>query len=150
MDQPVGEHQAVAIGQGSHRSDVGLEAAGKEQHPLAPQPFSKPRLQLPVHRPAAAHQPRGPRPHPIAADGGAGGLLQARVLAQAQVIIAGQIQQRAGLGPLRPQAPRRGGLVGTQHAPAGDRQALQRASQGIEGVGGQGMEQGPGWAQSGQ
>ncbi len=150
VDQPVGEHQAMAIGQGRYRSDVGLEAAGKEQHPLAPQPGGQPRLELPVHRPAAAHQARGPRPHPIAADGGAGGLLQGRVLAQAQVVIAGQIKQRAGTGPLRPQAPRRGGLERTQHAPAADRQALQGAAQGIEGVGGQGMEQGPGWAQSGQ
>ena len=38
VDEAVGEHQAVAIGQGADGGDVGLKATGEEQHPLAAQP----------------------------------------------------------------------------------------------------------------
>ncbi len=57
VDQPVGDHLAVAVGQGQHRGQVGLKAAGEEQHPLAPQPLGEGRLEADVAGARAAHQP---------------------------------------------------------------------------------------------
>ena len=39
VDAPVGQHQRVAISQQLQGGDVGLKAAGEQQHAAAPQPL---------------------------------------------------------------------------------------------------------------
>ena len=56
VDQPVGHHEAVAVGQGADGGQVRLEAAGEQQHRLPSQPGGQGLLKLLVHGPAAAHQ----------------------------------------------------------------------------------------------
>ena len=123
VDQSVGQHQAVTIRQGGHRRQVRLEAAGEQQHPLASQPAGQGALQLGMHRPAAAHQAGCPGSHPFTGGGGLGRGHQAGVAAQAEIVVAGQIQQggcriRIGAGgeggrfqgaggPSRPEAAQR-------------------------------------------
>jgi hypothetical protein len=59
MDEPIGHHQGVAIGQGRHGGEVGLEAAGEQQHPLAGEPGGQGFLQLLVNGPGAGDQGGG-------------------------------------------------------------------------------------------
>jgi len=97
MDEPVGDHQAVAVGQGQHRRQVGLEAAGEQQRPVSPQPGRQLRLQLHVHRPGAGDQPRGPGTHAIAGGGCLGGGNDVRVAAQAEIVVAGEVEEGGAL-----------------------------------------------------
>lgn len=113
VDQPVGKHQAVAIGQGQHGRQVGLKAAGKQQHPLPPQPGRQGPLKGLVPRPAAAHQPGGACSDPIEGRGGLGGGNHGGMAAQAEVVVAGQIQQGR---PIDLQSG--GGLAGLEAAQA--------------------------------
>ena len=95
VDQAVGEHQAVAIGQGGYRRQVGLKAAGEEQHLLALQPGGQGGFQLLMHAAPTAHQPRGAGAHALLEYGLAGGCHQGGVGSQAQVIVAAEIDQVA-------------------------------------------------------
>jgi len=56
VDEPVGQHEAVAVGQGADGGQVRLEAAGEHQHGLPSQPDGQGLLEQLVHGPAAAHQ----------------------------------------------------------------------------------------------
>ena len=98
VDQAIGQHQAVAVGQGGHGGDICLEAAGEKQHPPAPQPAGQGLLQLGVLRPGATHQPRGGGPHPAGCDGGLGRLHQGRMTAEGEGIVAGEVEQGAAAG----------------------------------------------------
>lgn len=93
VDQAVGDHLAVAVGQGQHRGQVGLKAAGEEQHPLAPKPLGQGRLELVMAWSRAAHQSRSAAAHPVALDRGHGRRLQAGVGAESEIVVAGQIEQ---------------------------------------------------------
>jgi hypothetical protein len=53
----IGDHQAVAIGQGADGGQVGLEATRKQQHPFPVEPASQLLFQGTVQGAAARHQP---------------------------------------------------------------------------------------------
>ena len=74
MDQPIGEHKGVAIGQGLNRRQVGLEATGKQQHTLALKPCSQRGFELLMHAAPTAHQARCTGAHAFALHRLAGGL----------------------------------------------------------------------------
>ena len=96
VDQAIGQHQAVAIGEGADGGQVGLEAAGEEQHPLAPQPGGQGLLQLQMHRPGAADQARGGGAEAAGLEFSRSGRQHGRVATEAQVVVAGQVQQGGG------------------------------------------------------
>jgi hypothetical protein len=82
----------VAVGQGRHRRQIGLKAAGKEQKPLPAEPGSQLPLQLLMNGTAATHQPRG-----AGAETACGQFARRRrqhvgMATEAQVVIAGQIE----------------------------------------------------------
>jgi len=94
VDQPVGDHQALTVGQGHHRRQVGLEAAGEQQRPAPPQPGCQLRLQLHVHRPGAGDQAGPAGAHTIPGGGLLGGGDHRRVAAEAEVVVAGEVEER--------------------------------------------------------
>ena len=81
VNEPIGEHQAVAIRQGADGRQIGLEAAGEEQHPCSTEPCRQGLLQLGVPRPAARYQPGGSSPHAGFGSGHLGGGHQRGVVA---------------------------------------------------------------------
>jgi YD repeat-containing protein len=116
------QHQAVAVCQSPHGGQVGLKAAREQQHPLPPQPAGQGLLQQGMHRPAAAYQPGSSGAHPLAGRGGLGGGHHRWVRAEAEVVVAGQIEQLGrqaaqlapGAGGLAGQLPGQGALPGGQ------------------------------------
>ena len=89
VDQPIGKHQTVAIREGCHGSQVCLEATGKQQRPLTPQPGGEFGLQLQMHRPGASNQPRAAGPKATGGQFRSGGSQYGGMAAEAQVVVAG-------------------------------------------------------------
>lgn len=130
VDEPIGQHQGVAFRQGRHGGEVGLEAAGKEQHPLAAEPGGQGGLQLLVDGPGAGDQAGGPGPQAAGGQFGRGGREHGGMAAQAEVVVAGQIQQgervARGCGL---EAGGGGGLKGAQGAAADGGQGREGVAQ---------------------
>ncbi len=83
MDEPIGQHQGVAIGQGRHGGEVGLEAAGEQQHPLAAEPGGQGLLQLVVNGPGAGDEAGGAGTQAAGGQFGRGGREHGGVAAEA-------------------------------------------------------------------
>ena len=135
VDQPIGQHNAVAIHQGENRRQVGLEAAGEKQHPLAAQPGCQVFLKGGMHGPATRDQTRSACPHPDGIDGGMGRRPQPGMDTEAKVIVAGQIQQAGRPGWI--VGPQQAGAAGTETAqlpPPHGWKAGKGLAQGGEGI----------------
>ena len=131
VDQAIGQHQAVAIGEGADGGQVGLEAAGEEQHPLAPQPGGQGLLQLQMHRTGAADQARGGGAEAAGVEFGRSGRQHGRIATEAQVVVAGQVQQGGGRRRAGSSGPGVCGSFGRcwlQRSGAGGCQAAQTAA----------------------
>ena len=84
--ETIGQHQAVAVGQGRDGGHVGLEAAGKQQHLFPPQPPAQLLTQGLVNRPQARDQRRSAGPSPRFNRLNLG-------LGQAEVVVAAEIHK---------------------------------------------------------
>ena len=105
MNQPIRQHDRVPVRQSAHSRQIGLETAGKQQHPFAFKPLGQSGFQLLVHRARAAHQARSSGSCTTAQQFRMGCSDHSRMAAQAQVVVAGQIQQSlTGISQPRLQA----------------------------------------------
>ena len=103
VDQPVGNHRGVSVCQGAESGEVGLKTTRIQQHTVAVQPGADRLLQMAVAWPCARHKP---------GSSGAEALVpqllfrcshNLRVPAEAEVIVAGQIEQGPWLAWVRQQ-----------------------------------------------
>ena len=93
VDQAIGQHRGVTVGQGQDRGEVRLKSARKQKHPVALQPLGQGRLQTVMHGPAACDQPGATGTDTTALQFGLGRGDQLWVVAEPEVVIAGQIHQ---------------------------------------------------------
>lgn len=105
MVELVFNNEIAAATQALRHRQVGHIAGGKQQCPRIAGEFSQCQFQLVVDFAVPIHQVRRAAAHAIALRGINKGLFNRRVVAQAQVVVAGEVEQRLpielDLPPLR-------------------------------------------------
>ena len=123
--EPVGVEDRAVFRQRSDQAQVGLVSGREHQSGFDAFESRQALFQLPMGTQTPGHQPRGPRPDAVAADGVDGGFGHPRMGGKVQVVIGGEEKNPA-----------------TVQFDLGAGRGVDRAQSPVEGTSGQGIQAG--------